>query len=101
MELGDLVVLEYASNNCYVHVRDAKQVAENEGLVIDLEKRSWSYRRWKGIKIGDSRSAFDGSGMKNKYGIIGVYDRNNTQHLDMLASATREFTQEDRPYSVD
>ena len=92
--IEDLIVLQYASNTCYTTVSDAKDFKDELGtkVRINLSKQTWSYLNWKNVKIGKSRSPYDGPGNKVKEGVIGVYNRLNTEHLDSLVYAAYEFT---------
>lgn len=93
--LENLVVLEYASNNCWTNVRNAKEVLDEMGSLdkekgktsedyykfsINLNNGTWSWWKYKEIPIGNSRST---SGIHQR--IIGVYDRTNTSHLSSIA----------------
>jgi len=108
-KIENLVVLEYASNTCWTKVRDAKEVQEEMQSLrekkskedrgyyefsIDLDKGTWCWWKYKGIKIGESRYT-GGHGER----IIGVYDRTNTSHLSSLAhesiNATTDWSNAD------
>ncbi len=93
-EMGNLVVLKYASNPSYPQVVDTPV----EGLIIDLDSDSWSYNSWKKVPIGSSRSIY-GMSHKIRDGIIGVYDRMDTKHLSSLARAAKEFTESETPFA--
>jgi|GEM_PF-1914250 len=88
--MENLVVLEYSENECYTNVVSAGK--KIQGLEIDSENGLWSFREWKDIEIGESRNINDYHGIARKYGVIGVYDRTNTKHLDFMVSAGREAT---------
>jgi len=79
----DLIVLMYASNNCYFEV--VPYCDEIKDLSVDFIKGTWSYREWKNNQIGKARDFFykDGSG-KFPEGIIGVYDRTKIKHLNSM-----------------
>jgi len=54
----------------------------------------WSFEQEKNIPIGTSRNIFyepeRGSG---RCGIIGVYDKTKTEHLNSMVDDAREFTE--------
>lgn len=89
MQEKNLVVLMYAMNNCYVQAVDVPD-AKKCGLELNIEKAQWSYCEWKNTPIGQRRAANDPKyGLPCKEGIIGVYDRTSTTHLNtMLHDAT-------------
>ena len=84
----NLIALLFTQNgfsyNC-PSVVDAGNVIERE-FSVDLTNDRWSYQEWKNVKIGKSRSPYDKNGNIVRYGIIGVYDKTNTQHLDTMAN---------------
>jgi hypothetical protein len=82
----DLVVLQYASNNCYVSVTEIDgNNQELDSLVLDLEKGLWSYRNYRDKQIGDSRLCSE-----QRFGVIGVYDRTNITHLNSMVNAVKD-----------
>jgi len=91
---GNLVVLMYAPNNCYTNVIKVDRVKDKE-FKVDLENRVWSFQDWKDVPIGRSRSPYDNHSYERRDGIIGVYDRTNTGHLNSLAHAVKTFTESD------
>ncbi len=98
--LENLVVLQYASNNCYVNVADFMQMSKEGSLggscmSVDLQKGTWSYREYRDKKIGEARVC---GGHGNRSGVIGVYDRTNTSHLDCMAHAAIEAVREYPPF---
>jgi hypothetical protein len=86
MRIEDLVVLQYASNNCYAQVIDLKDLKNKpeDRFRVDVEKGLWNYRCWENVEIGQRRSPYDQNRNKSKSGIIGVYDRTNVSHLDNM-----------------
>jgi len=100
-KLENLVVLEYDSNILFTKVREAQEVQEEINALakkkedkhsakigyydftIDLEKGTWSWGRYRRIKIGNSRGHTD----EHQEKIIGVYDRTYTEHLSNMALA--------------
>jgi len=92
--LENLVVLKYASNTCYTQVVDALGF-KDERFRIDIDNGVWKYETAlpyspenKVRPIGTSR--YIGNSHE---GVIGVYDRTNTKHLDSMIHAVREATQ--------
>lgn len=92
---ANLVVLQYASNQCYVQVADLLEAKVN--VSVDEEAGTWS-RGWfdrhslstRQYEIGHARFLT----WDNKGGVVGVYDKTNTQHLNNMVhdacNATRE-----------
>ena len=97
MDLRDLVVLKYAKNEHSTNVINIKDI-KDEDFEINLEDKTWSYQKWKDVKIGQSRNIWD-YGYRCKWGIIGVYNRKLTNHLDSMVHASKEFT-ESHAYSI-
>jgi hypothetical protein len=98
IQLENLVVLQFAQNNCYVQVIDInKAIGKEEGFSLNINKGQWSYDEWKDNDIGNSRSVFNKYSHKCKSGIIGVYDRTNIKHISMMVNDALEFTKERRP----
>ena len=97
MKIEDLVVLRYAQNECYTSVVAAADV-EDDKFNIDLEKQVWSYREWENRKIGQGRPTHD---VTDHYGIIGVYDRTNTNHLDSMVHDASESVRERHVHDED
>jgi len=91
LNIEDLIVLHYAPNTCYVQVVDVKDFEKKE-LKIDIPKGTWSYDFWKDVKIGRARSEYGRYSSKIHDGIIGVYNRHDTKHLDQLAHDALNFT---------
>lgn len=98
--LENLVVLQYASNNCYVDVKDFMQMSKEGSLKgscmsVDLKKGTWSYREYRDKKIGEGRTCFT---HVHRSGVIGVYDRTNTTHLNSMVHDAVESQRELRPF---
>jgi len=94
-ERKNLVVLMYATNNCYPKVVNLEDAEKENSFNVNCSEGKWSYRCWKDVKIGQSRNPYDNFSYKPKDGIIGVYDRLNTNHLNSLAHDAKEFTSSD------
>ena len=91
MELSDLIVLRFASNNCYVSVCKIDEL-NDPNLEVNLDKETWTYSG-KTFKIGSGRGYFE-TGQRS--GVIGVYDQSNLKHLD---SAVHSATEAVRRYN--
>ena len=90
MNIKDLVVLAYSQNECYTSVLSIKQAEEKYkeyGFSVDAEKNTWSFDK-KDYLIPISRTCQHGS----RWGIIGVYNRNNDRHLGLMVSHSKEAT---------
>jgi hypothetical protein len=83
MKLEDLVVLQYASNTCYTTLTRVSEV-KVKNFSVDIEKSTWSYDEYRDRKIGDARL------YGAHFGVIGVYDRTNDQHLNSMLYAARD-----------
>jgi len=91
----DLVVLKYASNSCYTQVITAEEAEQQtENLIIDTVNGTWTFDR-ETFSIGERGIRWHGS-RKKRYGIIGVYDRTNIRHLDLMVIDGKEATEADR-----
>jgi hypothetical protein len=114
-DLENLVVLMYAGNNStdefHTKVVDFAELNnlnwKGQNVVIDLAKKVWNYHQydleWNNVPIGQSRSLFPRKAVihqEYKQGVIGVYDRTNTKHLDAMASAAIEATRYGNPSLV-
>ena len=79
----DLIVLMYASNNCYFEIVPYHDGIKN--LSVDFIKGTWSYREWENNQIGKARDFFykNGIGRFNE-GIIGVYNKTKIEHLNSM-----------------
>lgn len=82
--MKDLIILVYASNKCYTTVRSTEQNLV-DGLEIDLDTCSWKFdgRRYQ---IGEMRRCEYGC----QWGVIGIYDRQDIQHLDAMVRHSNE-----------
>ncbi len=79
--MKNLIVLMFASNNCYPKVVDYKP-GKIKGLKVDLKRMTWTFGTLKENKIGESR--FLGIGIeKEREGIIGIYTK-DTKQIDSL-----------------
>jgi len=91
MKKKDLIVLQYASNNCYVQVKRVDKI-EEESFSLDLERKVWSFLCWKDVPIGEQRSPYGRGAFSHKYkhGIIGVYSSKDVRHLDSMVHDAAE-----------
>lgn len=101
-KLENLVILQFSQNICYTQVVDASSfVPTDPKLKIDIENGEWTYQSSNRLKetnkIGGARYFERGS----RGGVIGVYDRTNTQHLSLMVSAGKEATRSDYMYDID
>jgi hypothetical protein len=83
----DLIVLQFADNNCYMQIRNVSVAIAKHGntFSVNLNKGTWKYDGEE-LEIGRSRYV----DRHSKYGVIGVYDRNNDNHLDRMVNASNE-----------
>lgn len=80
----DLAYLVYASNDCYTHLQEEIP----EGVEVNTQKGTWCFEG-KTYKIGDEmRHCNHGS----RWGVIGVYDRTNIEHLNAMVNHSEEAT---------
>lgn len=90
MNLRDLIVLAYSQNECYtsiLSIEDAEKQYKQCGFSVDANNETWSFNK-QSYKIASSRSCNRGS----RWGVIGVYNRNNNRHLDRMIRASQEAT---------
>ena len=94
MNVKDLVVLQYAFNECYVQVVSVQRAIKESRLAINTDNETWG----DGIEIGKGllRASYQG-----RDGVIGVYDRRNLKHLDQMVHDAVEGTREPAPFSDD
>ena len=74
-KIGNLVVLSYASNNCYVTLFNVKQYRKlDPDFKIDIIAGTWSNDIWSDVKIGNRRSSYypKHTSHECREGIIGV-----------------------------
>ena len=83
MKKEDLVVLMYASRS-YMNVVNISKAEKESDLEIDLEKEMWSYSDWHNVQIGTHRSIIGREDHPFHEGILGVYDRTDTEHLNSM-----------------
>jgi hypothetical protein len=104
-DINNLVALVWANNECYTCVVDLSFVSEREvpggemgeepytwkwaKLVIDTKKGTWEHGDKKG-KIGYSFTSY----YDCRYGLIGIYDKTNIQHLNHMVSDAKEATED-------
>lgn len=84
-----LVFLQFASNTCYVKVVEEPP----EGVTVDTQQGVWTYvhasKQFMPKKIGEGRYLEN-----NRFGVIGVYDRDNIAHLNSMARDAIEAVRE-------
>lgn len=94
MNIENLIVLQYANNECYTTVVSVKKAtSKHKSFSVDTTKNKWSYEG-KEYKIGNSRY------IEQHYGVIGVYDRMSIKHLDSMVHDAKEATSS-RGYCLD
>jgi hypothetical protein len=107
----NLIALIWASNECYTDVVDPSYVSEREvrggemgeepytwkwaKLEFDLKKGTWRHGKKHG-KIGNH---FDDSGCgecwnDSRYGLIGIYDKTNIEHLKSMTRDAQSATED-------
>ena len=91
-QLENLVVLQYAANNCSLQVRDFLKMSREDAhlgsvISVDVKNGTWSYGAWRDKKIGSARGC-----SRNDSGVIGVYDKTLTAHLDLIVNRAVEIT---------
>ena len=86
---GNLVVLDYAQKGRYVNVVDAEEAeAGIKGLSIDTENSSWTFDG-ESHAIGIMRRCKS----SHRFGVIGVYDRTKTSHLELMVFHAQKATE--------
>jgi len=97
IRLENLVVLHYNSSKYETGVIDLKDFVEykNENIKIDMNLNSWSYLSWKNVEIGRPRGMINNSGIKQRWGVIGIYDRTINGHLNNMVHDAEFFTADD------
>lgn len=83
MKRENLVFLAYSANSCYTHLSEGEAP---KGCMVDLEKGTWTFDR-KVFPIGTQMRRCEWG---CKWGVIGVYDRSNFEHLKGLIYHARE-----------
>lgn len=80
----DLVALVNIPELGGTEVREIEAVEKCKGpFSVDLMAGQWSYKEWTDIRIGEARELFNEDGVLAE-GVIGVYDRHNTEHLTRM-----------------
>jgi hypothetical protein len=100
----NLVALIWADNNCYTTVVDLDYVSERQvydgedkkhwnwaKLKLDLKKGIWQHGK-KEAKIGQHFTDPCGIWSENGYGLIGIYDRINLEHLGRMVRDAQAAT---------
>ena len=89
-DLDNLVALQYVFTTC--NSAEIVPIANySRDLAINLDDGTWSYDSWKNVKIGEPRSEYKNRTVA-RYGIIGVYDKTNLNHLNNIVRNTKYFT---------
>ena len=83
MKRENLVFLAYSSNTCYTQLSEGD---EPKGCSVDLEKGVWTFGGGV-FQIGMEMRHCDWGCY---WGVIGVYDRSNLEHLKNLLYHSRE-----------
>lgn len=86
--MKDLAILMYATNECHTTIRDAEPKLP-DGLSIDLDTCTWTFDG-KRYQIGEMRHCEYGC----RWGVIGVFNRHDTDHLDRMVRCGKEATRE-------
>lgn len=90
MQISNIIVLSYASNNCYTTVVD--EIPRE--IEVDCEAGTWNFvkghhlHRETAYEIGNARHCSRDS----REGVIGVYDRMKTAHLGKMLSDAKGAT---------
>ncbi|MFA5992247.1 MAG: hypothetical protein WC796_00905 [Candidatus Pacearchaeota archaeon] len=87
MNREDLVILRFASNTAYVQACNIEDIVDKD-FALDFEGGKWSYKNWENVSIGTNRNSIGPYPGEYRQGVIGVYDRTNTEHLDAMVHAT-------------
>jgi hypothetical protein len=101
----DLVALIWGSNTCHTKVVDPDYVSERQvydgedkkhwkwaKLKLDLKEGTWKHGK-KEAKIGKHFRDPCGIWSENRYGLIGIYDRTNLEHLDSMVDDAQAATE--------
>ena len=92
IKMGNLVILCYASNNCYTTLMSLKEYGEKDpAFCVNSDEGTWSNRTWNNVKIGGRRNHYyPASTDECREGIIGVYDRMDFKQLSSMVSDANE-----------
>lgn len=89
----NLVALEYASNTCYTTVIDIEEaIKKYPSLRIYENLEEWECKDRNRTRIGNHRFEWYGCHVV-EYGLIGIYDRTDTHHLNMMLHGAKEATE--------
>lgn len=94
--IENLVVLQYSSNSCVTEVVDFDPEDLPVGVAeLDAEKGKWTSDK-NGYNPG-TRVLEIGIGTRKcdfgcRFGVIGLYDRTSTEHLDRMVRASQDAT---------
>lgn len=99
MKKEDLIVLAYdPKNSCYtcvVSIEEAENKYKDNGFFVNISSKKWNFRHghanneYQDVSIGNGRI---GHSYNTRWGIIGVYDRNNNEHLSHMTNDARRAT---------
>jgi len=90
MEVSDLIVLQYSPNNYHVELLNVNEVKK---LKVNLEKKTWSWKKIKNIPFGirSDVTIYSYKGpiiidlnSKEHKGIIGIYDKTKIEELNRM-----------------
>jgi hypothetical protein len=103
MRKEDLVVLCYATNECYTNVVPLNE--DEQKIKVDTEKGLWSLLEGRRDCYGKAYFKI-GYDMKHcnwdsREGIIGVYDKTDIEHLGHMVYHSREATYDERSVTCD
>jgi hypothetical protein len=97
----NLVVLCWASNECYTKLCTIKEVSKKKvhdpedgywywpEMIIDVKKKTWKHGE-KGGKFGEHFEGVNDIWSKSRYGVIGVYDTTNMKQLERMMRDAQE-----------
>lgn len=89
----NLVALEYLSNTCYTNVINIEEAVKKYPSLRIYEKlEEWGYRDRDRTKIGSHKFEWNGCHVV-EHGLIGIYDRTDTHHLNMMLYGAKEATE--------
>lgn len=89
------VVLLYAPNTCYTRVIELSEISSADEPAVSFTKNTWSFKG-REYKIGEMRHCEPGQ----KYGVIGVYNRFELDHLNAMVQHAQEATKEQFAFAL-
>ena len=81
MTKQNLVALVFDESSNVLEVSPSE--VKYKGFSIDYESMVWRYQHWN-LPIGKARSHISSIYSSSRYGIIGVYDADNEEHLESM-----------------